>query len=88
MIVGVAIRGPDIMISKPRPANHGDCISYAMRIGIDPVLSRVGIAADDQGFITHTGRYLTREQAYKYAKRIKQPLIDNPKGALCSENLW
>ena len=88
MIVGVAIRGPGIIIMLAKPNRHSDCFKRLDTLGVDPLHRLVGVKADDQGFYTHTGKYLNRAQAYRYAKRIKQKLIDNPNGALCSENLW
>ena len=86
MIIGVALRDKHCMVMLPKPNRHSDCFEYLDKIGVKD--SSIGIKANDQGFYTHTGKYLNRAQAYRYAKRIKQPLIDNPNGALCSENLW
>ena len=88
MIIGVAIRNHRITIMLERPNRHSDCFEYAQNIGIDFAKEKLGVAAKDQGFYTQYGKYLNREQAFKYAKRIKQPLLDSPHFALCSENLW
>ena len=88
MIVGVAIRNSEIVVMLPKPNRHSDCFDYLEELGISAIKNNVGVKAKDQGFYTHTGKYLNRIQAFKYAKRIKQPLIDNPNIGLCSENLW
>ncbi len=88
MIVGVAIRNSKVIVMLPKPNRHSDCFHYLKELGIRPVKNKIGVKADDQGFYTHTGKYLNRVQAFKYAKRIKQALIDSPNFGLCSENLW
>lgn len=88
MIVGVAIRDNDTVLKLPRPARHCHCFWYLRDMGIDVPLSKFGVKAKHQGFYTHTGKYLDREQAMRYVKRIKQPTIGNPKYALFSEDLW
>lgn len=88
MIIGVAIRSETVLIKLPKPNRHSNCFEYAEMIGINSLKSNIGVKAKDQGFYTKTGKYLDRLQAYRYAKRIKQPLIDNPVNVLCSENLW
>lgn len=89
MIIGVAIRNENIIIQLPKPNRHSNCFLYADSIGIDTVKEGVGTAAKDQGFYTHTGKYLNREQAARYIKRIKQPGVVYPTcGILFSENLW
>lgn len=88
MIIGVAIRNETILIKLPKPNRHSDCFEHAMALGIDINKTGIGCKAKDQGFYTHTGKYLDREQAFRYAKRIKQPLLDDAHKALCSENLW
>lgn len=88
MIIGVAIRNDEITVKLPAPYRHSDCFEYLQEIGVDCVAAGIGVKADDQGFYTKSGKFLNRVQAFKYAKRVKQPLLDSPGGALCSENLW
>lgn len=96
MIVGVAIRTADekIVIKLPRPNRHCHCLRLAGDdLGIDLVKTGLGVAGKNQGFYTHTGKYLDREQAMKYVKRIKQPLIPDETGRapsryLFSEDVW
>jgi hypothetical protein len=88
MIIGVAIRSDSLIVMLPKPNRHHNCFRYLHDIGVNAAQQKIGVKAVDQGFYTHTGKYLTREQALKYVKRIKQPLIDNPKKYLFSEDLW
>lgn len=88
MIVGVAIRNEKITIKLPKPNRHSDCFLYADSIGIDTVAIKLGTAVENQGFYTHTGRYLDRKEAYKYVKRIKQDTMGAINFALFSEDLW
>lgn len=91
MIVGVAIRNDVITIKLPKPNRHFDCFHYLDSFGIDFRKTDIGAKSKDQGFYTHTGKYLDRVEAFKYVKRIKQPVIDEPlpaRGGLCSEDLW
>lgn len=88
MIVGVAIRGENILIKLPRPNRHCNCFWYAQLIGIDCVKYKVGIRGIDQGFYTHTGKYLNREEAAKYVKRIKQETVEKVSTHLFSETMW
>jgi hypothetical protein len=91
MIVGVAIRNKEIMISLPKPARHSDCFKHCQKIGIHRKVAHK-MNGENQGFITDKGRYLTRWQAYDHAKRCGQKLIDGPyprrRFPLCSEDLW
>jgi hypothetical protein len=88
MIVGVALRGENIIIMLPRPNRHCNCFWYAASIGIDCVKVKLGTKAVDQGFYTHTGKYLNREQAAKYVKRIKQETVEPVGAYLFSETMW
>lgn len=90
MIVGVAVKTPDdsLIIKLPKPNRHHNCFEFAEQIGIKFKGLRLGMPADCQGFYTHTGKYLTREAAFKYVRKIKQPVIGTPKKYLFSEDLW
>jgi len=69
------------------PARHADVIRYMVTQG-----SKSEEAFDaEQGFITNTGRFVNREEAYVIAKENGQfirPEIDHVPGALFSENVW
>ena len=88
MIVGVAIRSDTVLVVLPKPNRHHDCFRHLKGMGINAVKSRIGVKKHDQGFYTHTGKYLNREQAFKHLKRIKQSVVGKPKHVLFSEYLW
>ncbi len=91
MIVGVAIRTSDekVVIKLPKPNRHCHCLWYAGdELGIDLVKTGLGLAGKNQGFYTHTGKYLDRKEAYKYVKCIKQETVGTPVRFLFSEDLW
>jgi hypothetical protein len=89
MIVGVAIRNENIIVMLPKPNRHCDCFNLLEKMGVDTVKEGIGVKGKDQGFYTHTGRYLDRWEAWKHAKRCKQELMPNAgRGPLFSEDLW
>lgn len=86
MIVGVAITNGVVTVKLPKPNRHCDCFKYLIEdMGLNP---DSGFHGKGQGFYTHTGRYLDRDQAWKYAKRIKQETMGEPRGPMFSEDLW
>lgn len=88
MITHVAIRNQHITIALPKPNRHSDCFDYAMKIGIDIDAIRLGFAADDQGFLTSSGKFLNRRQAARHVKRYRQPTLEKVKHVITSESLW
>ena len=88
MILGVAIKNENILITLPKPNRHCDCFQHAYDLGIKSGEVGLGVKAINQGFYTHTGRYLNREQAAKYVKRIKQPVVSPVGRHLFSEEVW
>lgn len=83
-IVSAAVHFGTIL-SLPRPARHGDIIASMDTImGIDGLLAY----PDRQGFITDTGRFVNRVEAYGIAYRSGQ-LLEGTRGPqLFSEDLW
>ena len=73
------------IISLPRPARHGDIMSSMDTLmGIDGALAY----PDRQGFITDTGRFVNRVEAFGIAWRAGQ-IISGSKGpGLFSDDLW
>lgn len=73
------------IISLPRPARHGTIIATMdTTMGIDGILAY----PDRQGFITDTGRFVNRVEAYGIAWKAGQ-IISGSKGPqLFSEDLW
>lgn len=73
------------IISLPRPARHGDIISTMDQLmHIDGPLA----TPDRQGFITDTGRYVNRVEAYGIAWKAKQIISGSRGPQLFSEDLW
>lgn len=73
------------IISLPRPARHG-CIIASMDtiMGIDGILAY----PDRQGFITDTGRFVNRVEAFGIAWRAGQIVSGSNGPGLFSEDLW
>ena len=90
MIVGVAIRiGDHIEVRLPKPNRHCHCFEYFFNMtGERATAHQLRTGGENQGFYTHTGKYLNRKQAIKYVKRIKQEVIGTPHAYLFSEDLW
>ncbi len=88
MIVGVYVRSEHIIVMLPKPNRHCDCFEYAEKAGIDFKEAKFGYKGEHQGFYTHTGKLLDREQALRYVKRIGQKTLEPVKGALFSEDVW
>jgi len=90
MIVGVAVKfGDYIEIRMPAPNRHCHCFwHFAEATGLETPPQGMKTGGENQGFYTHTGRYLNREQAMKYVKRIKRPVIGEPRKYLFSEDVW
>ena len=66
---------------------HGDIFDQLKRLGFRP---REGYTEIAQGFITNTGAFLTRSEAYNHAKECGQ-LPEKPNiydDRLFSEDLW
>lgn len=80
----VAIRHDGIVYSLPRPARHCH-VTWMMgeQLGLGPETMH------DQGFVTSTGRYVSREEACIIARQAGQ--IKNktcPEHVLFSEDVW
>jgi hypothetical protein len=87
MITHVAIRFNGVIYSLPKPNRHHDVI----RLIVDTTdAATVDSHGDDQGFLDHTGKYLTRKQALHIAYISGQLREDRPvlHNQLFSENLW
>lgn len=82
-ICGVAIRLSDRMsATMPAPARHSDLISELNLCGARE------FAHGEQGFVTDSGRYVTRWQAKRIAMRAEQMLKESPHDELFSEDVW
>ena len=94
-IVAVAHQWMGLTFSLPAPARHHDVIHAMANAGL-PHEAR---GLDAQGFLTNTGRWVTREEAAVVAEKAQQPLrpielrgsvADKayPLRRLYSEDLW
>lgn len=71
-IVAVALLIDGLIISKPRPARHGDLIyPYADRTGYI-------VQPEEQGFLTSDGEFVDRKLAYTLAYLSGQLHAKNP----------
>lgn len=61
--------------------SHAECFWQGSNIAVE-----MSSKADDQGFVTSTGRFVNREEASRLAWYAKQINRDN--GYLFSEDLW
>lgn len=73
-------------------ARHGDVFDQLEALGFDP---HFGYEEIEQGFIDHTGQFLTRTEAYEHAKQCGQlpwKIIhqreEDKRFSLISEDLW
>lgn len=82
IIVGVAIKCGDLIISMPKPARHSDIIN-------NPVFFGAKLSDEMQGFITSEGEFLPRGAARILVIRNSQPTksLGHP-SELFSEDLW
>lgn len=72
-------------ISLPPPARHHTIIqAMDLEMGIDGTLA----APSTQGFITDTGRFVNRVEAYYIAFKAEQIISDTKGPRLFSEDLW
>lgn len=85
-IVGAAVRYKGDVFKLPRPNRHGD-IMRSMRAAGQP---REAVNIVNQGFLTSTGRFVGREEAYGIAKSAGQLLDEKRPGVkvLFTEDLW
>lgn len=76
-----------VTISMPKPNRH-----HTILISMDILWKEGGIGEVlppmDQGFITNTGRYVNRVEAYYIAHKAEQIIDRPPTPCLYSENLW
>ena len=72
-------------ISLPPPARHHTIIqTMDAEMGIDGTLA----APQTQGFITSTGRFVNRVEAYYIAHKAGQIISETKGPQLYSEDLW
>ena len=82
-IVAAANNIDGLILSLSKPAGHGEVIALTYEALGDFAGREV------QGFLTSTGRFVTRVEAMKIAHRAKQPFREKPRSHLLfSEDLW
>jgi hypothetical protein len=99
MIVSAALKSPTGLIySVPKPGRHHTVILKMKEVG----LPRSESANSEQGFLTDTGEFMTREQAAAHVLEVKQIILNrgsngiidgerdtlNWPPSLFSEDLW
>ena len=82
MIVGVAIKFKGKLYTLPRPNRHHNVIKMIVEETHGPVHE------NEQGFVTDVGRFLTREEAVRYAIASGQLPTIFRRERLFSEDLW
>jgi hypothetical protein len=83
-IVAAAIRVGKLIVSSPPPARHHHLIH-----GLSDINRKLLVKPDDQGFLTSTGRFVSREEAWEIAGAACQIReVTGPFGTLFSEDLW
>lgn len=84
-IVAAAIQIDGVTLSLPQPARHAQVLHAA-----EIFLPKCELNLALQGFLTSTGRFVTRVQAKQIAHRAGQPIIrddPHPRDAF-SEDFW
>lgn len=95
MITHVAIRFRNQVWALPKPNRHHDVIRLIAEETADlKGIGNIYAPRDDQGFLDHLGRYMSRKQAFFDARACGQ-LIHQERsssamklGELYSEDLW
>ena len=86
IIVAVAFNWNELIISMPSPARHHNVIANMFKAR----MPKEAAFMQNQGFITNTGRFVNRNEAFKIAKEANQLKNNNLGSAECliSEDLW
>lgn len=86
-IVAAALKFGEIIVSQPPPARH-----HTLLRGMFDIIGKneaVPIGADDQGFLTNTGRFVDRKEAAELAVFAGQITMTKfQPNTLFSEDLW
>lgn len=85
-IHGPALRSPDNDVyGDPIPASHYSVSQSIKKLLHDDDMQPLKW---EQGFLTNTGRFVSREEAYKIAKAAHQIVAHDNGRFLFSESLW
>ncbi len=93
MIVSVAVKIGDLILSLPRPARHHNVVHMFNRLFKESSRPHWSYEEEVQGFLDDKGNFLTRLEAMTHVKECGQKLVARPpngyKGQeLYSEDLW
>jgi hypothetical protein len=84
-LVAVAIRYGGTVYRWPTEGRHGWVIEQMIRDG----LPREAVFAQNQGFVTSTGRFVTRQEAVEIARKARQLRREIGRArTLFSEDCW
>lgn len=85
-IVGVAAKAYGKLYQLPKPNRHHDLLDIMFKERGE----QEQVAADEEGFITSTGRYVNREEGLVIAQKANQILPErhNHPSELYSESVW
>jgi hypothetical protein len=83
-ITGVAIVRDGITYQLPAPNRHGDVIVEMVKAGVPKPVTKDAI----QGFISDTGEFLDRLEAFELVKLNGQNIHELYRPQLYSEDLW
>ncbi len=82
-IVAAALRYKDQVYSLPPPARHHTVIQMMAELGMGPE------TMGDQGFVTDSGRFVSRSEAAIIATQADQLILKSfPTDLLFSEDVW
>lgn len=85
-IVAVAHRLGDVILTAPPPARH-----HVLFLAMEDMEANRG-GPENSGFLTSTGRYVDRREAFRIATDARQRLARRPGGydgpELFSEDVW
>jgi len=80
-ITSSALYAQGLIVSLPPPARHGTLLAAISFLGNHGMLAT-------QGFLTTTGRFVNRVEAYEIAYRANQIISENKGPQLYSEDLY
>lgn len=85
-IVGVAAKAYGKLYQLPKPNRH----HHLLDIMYKEKNEAFQVAADEEGFITSTGRYVNREEGLVIAEKANQVIAERhrPGSELYSESVW
>lgn len=88
-IAAAAIMHKGQVVHLPPPARHGTIVRHIVDV-LDLTTELPIAQPEEQGFVTNTGRFVSREDAYRIAGRADQLPVEggSSPGYLFSEDVW